>query len=216
MHARMEDDTLVTRDTPTGGAWEDGQWLDFTDPNTLSEWEARHGWVPVTETPRPDDTDTVKHDGAVVLVDGVPTQTWTARPWNTAEVAERDEQAAAAAKVIEDRAILDAIAHTSATAHVDGQAWTQPSGAHNAYPLGRTVTHNGKTWENLTPANVWQPGVSGWREKVASGPAAWVQPLGAHDAYPLGAKVTHKGKTWTSTAAANVWQPGVYGWNVHV
>ncbi len=111
-----------------------------------------------------------------------------------------------------DRAILDATAETMSKARADGAAWVQPTGAHDAYALGLTVAYAGKTWTNITPANVWPPGVTGWREVVASGPAAWVQPLGAHDAYPLGAKVTHKGKTWTSTAAANVWKPGVYGW----
>ena len=146
-------------------------------------------------------------------------QVTSTRPYTPAENAAADaalaaaaDQAAADAKAAEDRAILDAIAHTSATAHVDGQAWTQPTGAHDAYALGATVTHNGKTWESLTPANVWAPGVSGWREVVAEGPAAWVQPTGAHDAYPLGAQVTHNGKTWTSTVAANIWEPGVYGW----
>ena len=90
MHALIENNVITAlRTTPSGGAWEDDQWLDFSDPATLAEWEARHGWVPVTETPRPDDTDTTKHDESVVLVDGVPTQTWTARPWNAAEVAER-------------------------------------------------------------------------------------------------------------------------------
>lgn len=213
MHALIENNVITAiRDAPAGGAWEDDQWLDFTDPTVLSEWEKRHGWVPVVETPRPVDTETVKHDEKVKLVDGVPTQTWTARPWNAAEVTERDEQAAAAAKVIEDRAILDAITYLSTTAHAEGEAWVQPVVADDAYPKGALVTHNGKDWESLTPANVWTPGVSGWREVVAEGPAAWVQPLGAHDAYPLGAKVTHKGKTWTSTAAANIWEPGVYGW----
>ena len=91
MHALIENNVITAlRDTPTGGAWEDDQWLDFTDPTVLSEWEARHGWTPVTLTPQPADTETVKHDEKVVLVDGVPTQTWTARPWNAAEVAERD------------------------------------------------------------------------------------------------------------------------------
>ena len=56
-----------------------------------------------------------------------------------------------------------------ATGKVDGAAWVQPTGAHNAYPLGWKVTHGGKTWENITPANVWEPGVSGWREVVAEG-----------------------------------------------
>lgn len=100
MHARMEDGVLVTRATPTGGAWEDGQWVDFIDPDTLAAWEARHGWLPVVETPRPEDTETVKHDEAVVLVDGVPTQTWTARPWTQAELAaQAKEKAREAARV---------------------------------------------------------------------------------------------------------------------
>ena len=87
----MYDDGTIAnlRPTPAGGAWEDDQWLDFSDPATLAAWEERHGYTLVVETPQPQDTDTVKHDESVVLVDGVPTQTWTARPWNAAEVAER-------------------------------------------------------------------------------------------------------------------------------
>ena len=143
----------------------------------------------------------------------------TVRPYTAAENAAADADAAAEAERIEKEARMqaaDAIVIATLAlmdaAHVDGEAWVQPTGAHDAYPLGSTVTHNGKTWESLTPANVWVPGVSGWREVVASGPAAWVQPTGAHDAYPLGAKVTHANKTWTSTVAANIWEPGVYGW----
>jgi hypothetical protein len=110
-------------------------------------------------------------------------------------VADADERAA----------VLNAD-YLRATGVADGSAWRQPQGAHDAYPVPFTVTHNGKTWENLTPWNVWQPGVSGWRE-VTTGPAAWVQPTGAHDAYPLGAQVTHAGFRWTSLIAANVWEP---------
>lgn len=146
-------------------------------------------------------------------------QATNTRPYTTAEdtatdarAAESATQDAARAQAELADAVLDATAALMEDAHTDGAAWVQPTGAHNAYPLGATVTHNGKTWANLTPANVWQPGVSGWREVVAEGPAAWVQPLGAHDAYPLGATVTHAGRTWTSTTAANVWQPGVFGW----
>ncbi len=93
-------------------------------------------------------------------------------------------------------------------------AWTQPTGAHDAYPLDYTVTHGGARWASLVPANVWEPGVSGWREVAGegSGPAAWAQPTGAHDAYGLGDRVTHGGHLWESSAAANVWEPGVYGW----
>ena len=90
-----------------------------------------------------------------------------------------------------------------------GDAWVQPTGAHDAYPVPWTVTHNGAEWENLTPANVWEPGVSGWREVVPEGepPAPWVQPTGAHDAYALGAQVAHNGFVWTSLVDANVWEP---------
>ena len=96
---------------------------------------------------------------------------------------------------------------------VNGAAWRQPTGAHDAYPKGWKVTDSAKTWESLIDGNVWKPGISGWREVVTSGTvAAWVQPTGAHDAYAKGATVTHNGSTWTSDADANVWAPGVYGW----
>lgn len=44
--------------------------------------------------------------------------------------------------------------------------WSQPTGAHDAYPVGFRVTHNAQIWESTTPANVWEPGVFGW-EAVA-------------------------------------------------
>ena len=103
--------------------------------------------------------------------------------------------------------------YAEAIGREDGDQWAAPTGAHNAYPQGAIVTHQGKTWESLIPNNVWTPGDSGWRENVADGYPAWVQPSGAHDAYAKDAKVTHKGRIWTSTAANNVWEPGVYGWN---
>lgn len=91
--------------------------------------------------------------------------------------------------------------------------WVQPTGAHDAYPLGWVTTHNGKTWVSLIANNAHEPGVSGWREEVEDGGVAeWVQPSGAHDAYMTGAVVTHDGKTWISTVDSNVWEPGVYGW----
>ena len=87
MHARMEDDTLVTRDTPTGGAWEDGQWLDFTDPATLAAWEERHGYTLVVETPQPQDTDTSYHVREVFFVNGGPVASWVAKPKSAEQVA---------------------------------------------------------------------------------------------------------------------------------
>ena len=42
--------------------------------------------------------------------------------------------------------------------------WSQPLGAHDAYPLGAKVSHNGKKWVSDVANNVWEPGVYGWTE----------------------------------------------------
>ena len=42
--------------------------------------------------------------------------------------------------------------------------WSQPIGAHDAYPLGAKVSHNGKKWVSDVASNVWEPGVYGWSE----------------------------------------------------
>ena len=132
---------------------------------------------------------------------------------DAAAQAQADAEAARARAELAD-AILDATAALMADAHADGAAWVQPTGAHDAYALGITVTHGGKTWENITPANVWEPGVSGWREVVAEGYPAWVQPTGAHDAYNTGDRVSFEGANYESKIDANVWSPTGYpaGW----
>lgn len=43
--------------------------------------------------------------------------------------------------------------------------WVQPTGAHDAYKLNDCVTHNGQEWISQYNANVWEPGVFGWRLK---------------------------------------------------
>lgn len=49
-------------------------------------------------------------------------------------------------------------------------AWVQPTGAQDAYPLldvlGEScrVSHNGRHWQNTTAANTWEPGVFGWTD----------------------------------------------------
>lgn len=157
----------------------------------------------------------------VTLYDAAGAQTST-RPYTAAEITNDDAgkrvEAARLARLDYDRAVglaaaPAALAALQAASIIPGAAWRQPTGAHDAYPLDATVTFGGKTWTNLTPANVWTPGVSGWAE-VTAGPPAWLQPTGAQDAYPLGAKVTYQGQTWTNTIAANVWAPGVAGWTV--
>ena len=94
-------------------------------------------------------------------------------------------------------------------------AWRQPTGSVDAYAKGTEVLHAGKRWASLVAANVWEPGVSSWREiPIAGESPAWVQPTGAHDAYPLGAVVSHLEHLWRSTRDANVWEPNTQdaGW----
>ena len=123
-----------------------------------------------------------------------------------AEVQRRDAIANAPAQA-------EALSATYAAAigRNDGDPWTQPSGAHDAYAKGITVTHGGKTWESLTPANVWIPGVSGWREKTTAPTIAdFVQPTGAHDAYAKGARVRFDGKVYESKVDGNAYSPSSY------
>lgn len=47
---------------------------------------------------------------------------------------------------------------------IDYPIWVQPQGAHNAYPLGAKVRHNGINWESTVANNVWPPSVYGWRQ----------------------------------------------------
>lgn len=42
--------------------------------------------------------------------------------------------------------------------------WSQPVGAHDAYPKGAKVSHNSKHWISTAENNVWEPGVYGWEE----------------------------------------------------
>lgn len=121
-------------------------------------------------------------------------------------------------RLVEDapeRANVLALEVAKATKTTEGSPWVQPTGAHNAYPSGWTATHNEKFWINTTPANVWEPGVSGWREITEDGaPAEFIQPTGAHDAYSMNERVMYEGVVWISTTDGNVWTPDVYesGW----
>ena len=128
---------------------------------------------------------------------------------------EGDAVRIAARLVVEDKldTLPDEQVETVSTFFDD---WSQPTGAQDAYPDGAIVNHNGRLWRSTTPANVWEPGVSGWHG-YGIDPAeiqAWVQPTGGHDAYNAGEQVTHNGQTWQSTVDANTWEPGVYGWEV--
>ena len=142
-----------------------------------------------------------------------------------ADAAEADAAAVATARADFERALaLNAEAELAALQAAilaaggiePGDPWRQPTGAHDAYPLGAKVSHNGKNWESTVAANVWEPGVSGWREDAAI--PEWVQPTGAHDAYNTGDMVTFEGNVYRSLIDENVWSPTAYpaGWELIV
>ena len=118
----------------------------------------------------------------------------------------RQEEAASAAPEALDEIVRE---RGEAQGRKMGDPWVRPTGAVDAYPTGAVVKHKGSTWRNLTPANVWEPGESGWREVPAEDavPPAYVQPTGAHDAYAKGDRVSYNGAVWRSLIDANVWSP---------
>ncbi len=48
---------------------------------------------------------------------------------------------------------------------VQGDPWVQPTGAHDTYSIGDTVTHVGFTWMSDVDNNSWEPGVYGWTQQ---------------------------------------------------
>lgn len=109
-----------------------------------------------------------------------------------------------------------AVQYLEAEGAVPGDPWRQPVGAFDAYPLDWEVSHGDQVWMSLVASNVWEPGVSGWREVVVEGAVpAWVQPTGAHDAYKIGDKVEFEGSIYESALDSNTWSPTDYpaGWN---
>lgn len=71
-------------------------WHDWRGPGPWRTEPSSAGWFPITETQRPSDDATTTHDESVTLVDGLPVQTWTPRPWTVDEVAARAQAASAA------------------------------------------------------------------------------------------------------------------------
>ena len=100
--------------------------------------------------------------------------------------------------------------HDSSSQWKFAPAWVQPVGSEDAYPVGSYVYHDGQIWQSKLPANVWEPGVVGWRDPISEIPK-WVQPSGSEDAYQLGDRVFWNGKEWESNLNANVWEPGAVG-----
>jgi hypothetical protein len=96
--------------------------------------------------------------------------------------------------------------------------WQQPTGAHDAYPLGMWVQHQGYDYCSLLAANVWEPSPESnyWRVSPDPGPLPWKAPTGAADAYAIGDRVTHTvagrdTNLWESNINANTTEPGTDG-----
>ena len=144
------------------------RWHDWRgDPTTWATQPADWGWLPVTEVPRPADTaETTSDPAPVALVDGVPTQQWTVRPWTADELAAQAAAAQYEAQQEADRAALDALAATASAAHTDGEPWVQPTGTHDAYAKDARVSFEGADYESRIPANTYSPTVypQGWRK----------------------------------------------------
>lgn len=89
----------------------------------------------------------------------------------------------------------------------DPWPWVQPQGAHDAYPVGARVAHAGTTWINTIPANVWEPGVTGWTDE--NPPPASQEWVSGEQGLQVGARRTYQGATYEviQNPGVNIWPP---------
>lgn len=94
MYALIIDGTIeaVGRLPESARRLDTDEWVMGLDTAT-ADLVAATGWLPVTDTDRPNDTATTTHDYSVELVNGTPTVTWTERPKTQAELDGQQQQA---------------------------------------------------------------------------------------------------------------------------
>ena len=90
----------------------DGQWWDLRHHEwTLAHWENEvigpHGWLPIVHVDRPPDTASDTFDYSLALIDGVPTEVWTQRPWTPEELASQESAANTTQMVAESDESVD-------------------------------------------------------------------------------------------------------------
>lgn len=105
-------------------------------------------------------------------------------------------------------------AYLAAEGVTEGAPYDAPTGYQNAYPLGFTVTHNGKTWKASRNGATGEPGVvlGDWTEVVPENVVPeWRRPQAGQE-YAPGAVVSHNGRLWKNThTGPNGWEPGTQG-----
>ena len=115
--------------------------FDRLDPDEL----AALGWLPIIDDGPPQlDPATQRAVRSVELVEDIPTAVYTVEllPEPTPDPMEQF-----------GRRLADVEAATNTVPD-----WTQPTGAHDAWPLDAKVNHYGDTYRSLIPANTTEPG----------------------------------------------------------
>ena len=209
--------------------WFDGtRWHDWRGgPSAWATQPADWGWLPVAETPRPADTATTTTDHSVALVAGVPTVTWTPRPWTAEELAANAEQAAR----------LDDLA--ARVARIEAHLWPAPddpttpddptvadwAGLGGIWPNEGLLREGGIIWRNvsgvpLTAPPSGFPGLPGqWGHLfvVALAPAEPAPPTVTRTAwsatatYKIGDEVTRSGRAYRCLVAHGSAYQGTWG-----
>ena len=88
----------------------------------------------------------------------------------------------------------------------DPSDWIQPTGAHDAYPLGARVMYNGDIYKSTIAANVWSPDVTGWENLTAPEIGEWAVGV----AYKVGDEVVYDGMNYCCLQAHTSqagWEP---------
>lgn len=97
-------------------------------------------------------------------------------------------------------------------------AWVQPTGAHDAYTLGRIVAHGGRLWRSEHAANSWEPGARGaemtWEDVTGDAGDLEPEPAPSAPAWTAGTKynpgdlVTYQGQVYRCVQG----HPSQAGW----
>lgn len=190
---------------------DNGRWvLGLRD--AAEEFQKSCGWFVITETQRPEDTETATYDRSVELVNGTPTVVWVQREKT------QTEQELSAPDLTE---VLTA--KLVAQENSSPQPWKQPEGAHDAYLPGAIVTDGpgGAEYRNDLPIpNVWGLLVHGWvpvNPTPVTEVQEWTQPP-AESPHMIGDRVWFgdPSSVYESLIDNNIWSPAGYpaGWQL--